>query len=83
MTRSTTGSGVKAFAPDAYNTPNQSQMKKLSNAAEMGDKIRGASKMGLDPASPENFRHSSLYAAFWRDTRFSIPMPRRKATFWV
>ena len=34
-----TACGTQAFAPDTANTLKQSQMKKLSNAPEMGDKF--------------------------------------------
>ena len=34
-----TACGTQAFAPDIANTLKQSQMKKLSNAPEMGDKF--------------------------------------------
>lgn len=59
-----TVSGTKAFDTDDANTPNQSQMWKISNAAEMGENFRGASKKWPRPSFSKKFSPLQLVGGF-------------------
>ena len=77
-----TGSGTKAFAPDVYNTPNQSQMKKLSNAAEMGDEFSRRLQKQSPPSFSKKFSLPQLVGSFYIRYKIQYTDASKLGNFW-